>query len=259
MGDWSFVQVLVFAAPFAILLLVFGFIMLTHRDTRTRIEITRQLREGSSEWLVLFGWSPKAVYYPTIAVSLLMFVLTVLGVESRALGGIWAAVFLVNFLIEEYDFGLKELLLVLLAVGALAMWLQFLNWLGPFLGSLSDLNADMNGAFYLLFALIFLTAIAVSYLRGLFHYIALTPNSINIQTGITESGTQLGREEYTSSVNASDILERLLGFGKVTFTFRDPRREPVTMLVWGIGSKSRKLESIRATIDIDRQPPTTTV
>ena len=83
----------------------------------------------------------------------------------------------------------------------------------------------------------------MSWIRGLFFYVAFTPNYINIQKGPTESGQQIGREEISTMVDTEDLLERMLGFGRIMVTFRDARREDIRLLVWGIGKKSRTLES----------------
>jgi hypothetical protein len=55
-------------------------------------------------------------------------------------------------------------------------------------------------------------------------------------------------------VDTGDILERLMGFGRISINYRDARRPQDSMLVWNIGKKSRKLESIRSAITIERAP-----
>ena len=255
MGNWTSTQIIVFIAPFAVILLGVIFWLFMRRSIRTRFRMDQQLKKDPdiSEWLVVFGWTRKVIYLPMIALSLVFFVLSLLLKEpSGTMGAIWLGFFLVNFMIEEYDAGIKELLLLVLGLGGMVLWLSYLHWLDDLWMFLGGISADMNGVAYLIFALIFLVAICVSWIRGLFFYVAFTPNYVNIQKGPTESGQQIGREEISTIVDTEDLLERMLGFGSILVTFRDARQEDIRLLVWGIGNKSRKLESIRGAIVIER-------
>jgi len=255
MGNWTSTQIIVFLAPFAIVFIGLIIWLLMRRSIRTRFRMNHQLRDDPdiSEWLVVFGWTRKIIYLPVILVSLVFFVLSLLMKEpSGTMGAIWLGFFLVNFMIEEYDAGIKELLLLILGLGGMVLWLSYLDWLKDLWSFLGGISADMNGVAYLLFALIFLVAIGVSWIRGLFFYVAFTPNYINIQKGPTESGQQIGREEISTIVDTEDLLERMLGFGRISVSFRDSRREDIHLLAWGIGKKSRKLESIRGAIVVER-------
>ncbi len=255
MGNWTSTQIIVFIAPFAIILLGVILWLFMRRSIRTRFRMDQQLKKDPdiSEWLVVFGWTRKVIYLPVIVLSLVFFVLSLLIKEpSGTMGAIWLGFFLVNFMIEEYDAGIKELLLLVLGLGGMVLWLSYLHWLDDLWLFLGGISADMNGVAYLIFALIFLVAICVSWIRGLFFYVAFTPNYVNIQKGPTESGQQIGREEISTIVDTEDLLERMFGFGSIVVTFRDARREDIRLLVWGIGKKSRKLESIRGAIVIER-------
>jgi len=255
MGDWTSTQIIVFFAPLALILTGLLILLLMRRSIRTRFRMDQQLREDPdiSEWMIAFNWTRKVIYFPVIVISLLFFLISLLiDRPSGTLGAIWLGVFLINFMIEEYDAGIKELLLLVLGLGGMALWLSYIGWLDAFWSFLGSISADMNGVAYLLFALIFLMAISVSWIRGLFHYVAFTPNYINIQKGPTESGQQIGREEINTVVDTVDLLERMLGFGRIIITFRGARMEDVRLLVWGIGRKSRKLESIRGAIVVEK-------
>jgi len=257
MSDWTVAQIIVFAAPFALLLIGFGILMLMRKTVRTRFQMIKQLDADPDirNWLVVFGWTGKIIYFPTVVLSLLFFVLSVLGaVNPGTLGAVWLGFFLLNFVVEEYEPGMKEVLLMVVSIAGLTLWLIYLNWLDGFWDFLGGISAEMNGVAYLLISLIFLLAIGTSWVKGLFHYAAFTPNYVNLQRGPTESGEQIGREEFDTIVDTSDLLERLLGFGSIIVRFHDARKEPLRMLVWGIGSKSRKLENIRGAITIDRNP-----
>jgi len=243
-------------APLILFLLVLAVWLLMRRTMRTRIEMDRQLRKDSeiNEWLVVFGWTDKIIYVPTVVLSLLFFALSfVPRMPMGTLGAVWLAVFLVNFVIEEYQIGVKELIILVLAGVGLFVWLDLVGLLDEITKTLGGIDARMSGFAYLAFALIFLFAIGVSWIRGLFNYVAITQNYVKIQKGPTESGQQISRGEYSTVIDTADILERMLGFGKIGINFRDTSIQPISMLVWGIGRKSRRLESIRGAITIDNR------
>jgi hypothetical protein len=265
--DWGWDKWVVFLLPFA-LLAVGAITVLALRNTiRTRLRVARQLRDDPdiNEWLVAFGWSRKVLYGPTIFLSavawlvMLLFERGWLGSADSSLpvivGGVWLAVFVLNFLIDEYEISVKLLLLVVLVVLALGLWLGYLHWLMPFLGGFRGIRASLSSTVYLILALLFLLAIAVSWVRGLFFYVAITPNYMNIQTGPTETGEQIARQEYSTRVDTGDFLERLLGFGRVVITFADHRRQPMVLLVGRIGRKAKLLESIQGKLAVDRRQP----
>ena len=93
-----------------------------------------------------------------------------------------------------------------------------------------------------------------SWIKGLFCYVAITPNYMNIQAGLTETAEQVSREDYTTRVDTGDFLERVMGFGRVIITFRDSRRMPMMLLVGGIGKKTQALETIRGKLTVDTHP-----
>ena len=74
---------------------------------------------------------------------------------------------------------------------------------------------------------------------------------MNLQDGPTESGEQIGREDYNTRIDTNDFLERLMGFGKIIITFKERKREPIVVLVWRIKNKAQLLENVRAKFAID--------
>ena len=104
--------------------------------------------------------------------------------------------------------------------------------------------------------MIFIIAILYSILKGSFQYAEITPNYINIQTGLAETGEQLSREQFSTKIDAEDLIERLFGFGRLIVTFRDTRRPPMVFLIHNVGKKSAQLEGIRGTYLVDQQDPT---
>lgn len=236
--------------------------LIMRKTIRTRMGMEKQLRldPDINDWLVIFGWTSKALYFPTIAVAILASILMFMqesgwrvfaGINPKAVGGVWFAVFFLNFLIEEYHINIKILIITVVSTGFLLLWLHLLGWVGGFLRLFTSLAFSISGTGYLLIALIGPFTIGISWLRGLFFYVAFTPNFLNLQEGPTEAGEQIGREDYNTKIDTGDFLERLFGFGRISITFKERSRLPLTLLVWRIEKKAAMLEKVRAKFAID--------
>ena len=258
--DWK--QIGSYTIPVLMLLGAVGVWLFIRGNIRTRLRMARQLRDDPeiSDWLVVFNWSRKILYIPTIVASLVAAGLMLLYEQKGSmfdpsfpgtLGGIWLGVFFVNFLIDEYELNLKVLFLILLTGAVLWLWLTLMNWLTPFLHFFRHFGVSVNAMGYLLISLIFLMAIVISWAKGLFYYVALTPNYLNIQNGPNETSEQISREAFSTRIDTGDFLERMLGFGQIFVTFSDTRRQPLVLLVWRIGPRALKLESIRGHLAVE--------
>jgi len=236
------------------------------KTIRTRLRMERIIKNDPdiNDWLIVFNWTPKILYLPIIAVSLIAALLMYLkgagwffeAVSPEMIGGIWLAIFFVNFLVEEFEISVKLVLIALVSLGCLFLWLHLLGWVVPFVRSFRHLGLFVNATGYLLVSIIGLLTVLISWLGGLFYYVAITPNYMNLQEGPTETGEQIGREDYNTRVDTSDFLERLLGFGKIVITFKDQKRQPISLLVWRIDKKAQLLERVRGkfAIDMDSHP-----
>jgi hypothetical protein len=246
---------------------------LMRKTLQTRMTMMKQLRldPDMNDWLVTFGWTSKVLYAPTMAAAVLASILMFLhesgwsifaGIDPKIVGGVWFAIFFLNFLIEEYDLTIKILIIAVVGIGFLLLWLHLLGWVVGFLKLFKNLAFSISGTGYLLVAVIGLLTILLSWLNGLFHYVAFTPNYLNLKFGPTEAGEQIAREDYNTKIDTGDFLERLLGFGRIVITFKDNRRPPHTMLVWRVDRKAEMLERVRAKVAIDHpqheplSPPT---
>jgi len=234
------------------------------KTLRTRLKMERSIRQDPdiNDWLVVFDWTPKVLYIPTITASILASALMFLkgtgwpvldSINPEIIGGVWFAIFFVNFLVEEYNISIKILLITLVTLGFFLLWLNLLGWVMEFLRLFKHLALSISATGYLLVGIIGMLTILISWLKGLFFYVTITPNYMNLQEGPTETGEQIGREDYNSRVDTSDFLERLLGFGRIIITFRDKKREPISLLVWRIQEKAQLLERVRGKFAIDLQ------
>jgi hypothetical protein len=261
---WSWASNQMIALYIAIGVVIVGVAgwMILRKTVRTRMGMEKQLRQDPdiNDWLVIFGWTAKALYFPTILLAVLASILMFMqesgwkifaGINPKTVGGVWFAVFFVNFLIEEYHINIKILLIAVVSTGFLLLWLHLLGWVTGFLGLFRSLAFSISGTGYLLIAIFGLLTIGISWLQGLFYYVAITPNFLNVQIGPTEAGEQVGREDYNTKIDTADFLERLLGFGRISITFKDKSRPPLTLLVWRIEKKAEMLEKVRAKFAID--------
>jgi hypothetical protein len=244
-----------------------GMWVFLRRTFRTRLKMQKEMKldPDVTDWLIIFNWTPKILYTPTIIASLIASLIMYLkeadlwlfsSIPAVVIGGIWLVIFFVNFLVEEYSMSIKILIITLVSLGCFLLWLNLLGWVMGFLRLFKYLALSVNATGYLLVGIIGLFTILVSWIKGLFYYLAITPNYMNIQEGPTESGEQIGREDYNSRIDTSDFLERLMGFGKIIITFKDKKREPISVLTWRIQKKSQMLERVRGKFAIDYPQPT---
>ena len=259
-------MIAVYIAIGALVLGVMGWLIL-HKTLRTRISMERQLRQDPdiNDWLVIFGWTPKVLYVPTISVAVLASILMFMkesdwqifaGINPKLIGGIWFGVAFLNYLVEEYDINIKVILIAIAGFVSLLLWLHLLGWVVPFFKLFRHLAFSISGTGYLLITIIGLLTISISWLKGLFVYASFTPNALNLQEGPTEAGEQIGREDYNTKIDTGDFLERLLGFGRISITFKDRPKPPLTLLVWRVEKKAQMLEKVRAKFSVDHPQPT---
>ncbi len=237
--------------------------LLARKTLRTRLQTERALRldPDMNDWLVIFGWTPKVLYVPTMLAAMLASVLMFLhesgwslfaGIDPKIVGGIWFTIFLINFLVEEYNVTLKLLIIVFSCAGFVLLWLHLLGWVTGFLGLFGHLAFSISGMGYLLITVIGALTVGVSWLTGLFYYVAITPNNLDTQSGPAEAGEQIGREDYSTKIDTRDFLERVLGFGRIIVVFKDGHRPPINLLVWRVDKKAQMLDKVRAKFTVDR-------
>ena len=235
--------------------------LVLRKTVRTRLRTEKAIREDPdiNEWLIVFNWSNKVLYVPAFVASLAAGITLLIGKAvvpdaqiAPFVGGLWLAVFFLNFLIEEFEISIKVLLIGALFFGLLLLWLHLLGWVRPFFRLFRSLSLEMNPTAYFLIFFIGTFTILLSWVKGLFYYVAVTPNYMNVQEGPTESGEHFSREDYNSRIDTGDFLERLMGFGRILIIFKDQKRPPLVLLVWRIKGRADKLEAIRGTISVEQ-------
>jgi hypothetical protein len=249
-----------FIAIGAVVICIIAFFFLS-RTLRTRRRMHRTLKEDKDidDFLIVFNWTEKVLYFPSVIASLLAATAMYLNqaglffLEPEIVGRIWVPIVFVNFLVEEYNIRLRGIIATVIGIAFLLLWLYLASYLGAFLGLFKHVAVVINGTGFLLIGLIGFAAIVVSWIKGLFYYVTITPNYIDLQEGPSESGEQIAREDYNTRLDTSNFLERQLGFGKIEITFKHGQRHPIRFLVSGIGKKAQKLEKVRAKFVIDHK------
>ena len=236
--------------------------LLLRRTLRTRLRMKKIMTEDPDidDYLIIFDWTSKILYFPTMIASIVAANLMFLqeadlwffsSINPKIIGSAWFIIFFVNFIIEEYDITIMVLLTSLLGIAFLLLWLNLVGWVSGFLGLFKHFALSISATGYLLVSIIGLLTILISWLKGLFYYVTITPNYMNLQEGPTETGEQIGREDYNTRIDTSDFFGRLLGFGKIVITFKDRKRQPICLQVSNIRSKAQLLERVRAKLVID--------
>ncbi len=259
--DWTSNRMIAVYLAAGVLLALGIAVLAMRKAMRTRIRSEREVRDDPDihDWLVVFDWSRKALYVPTMGVSAIAALMMLLHetdllppiITPGMIGGVWFAVFFLNFLVEEFDLSVKVLVIAVLALVLAGLWLHLVGWLSGVLGLFRHLSVSISSLGFFLIAVLGALTLGLSWLRGLFHYVVFTPNFMNVQWGLTEAGDHIGREDYNTHVDTTDILERLMGFGRIVITFRDRSRTPMVLLAWNIGKVASRLESVRGKFAID--------
>jgi hypothetical protein len=228
--------------------------------TRLRMKATMINDPDIDDFLIIFDWTSKVLYFPTMIASIVAANLMFLqeadlwffsSINPKIIGSAWFLIFFLNFLVEEYNITIMTTLMSLVSIGFLFLWLNLVGWVSGFLGLFKHFALSISATGYLLVSIIGLLTILISWLKGLFYYVTITPNYMNLQEGPTETGEQIGREDYNTRIDTSNFFGRLLGFGKIVITFKDRKRQPISLQVSNIRIKAELLERVRAKLVID--------
>jgi len=222
---------------------IIAFIALMRRAT-TRWEMEIRLDKEHESWLVIFNWTKKILHIPTIICSvpaaLIVWRLPPDSPHIQIVGATWFCVWLFCHTIEDYDFSFA----VTLAIAVSIVLFLVLTVFGHVLGTIADcarlISIFASPALYLGIGIAYMISIVISYIRGLFYYVAITPNQMIIQSKIGEDGETIQRRKYDAKVEAStDVIEWLVyNVGSLKIWFHEGGREPMSFYVSGIRKKS---------------------
>lgn len=257
-GNFSWNDPRVIALYFAsgiITLCLLALIFLLKR-AKTRWEVEDRLRrsEDIHDWMVFFSWTKKLIHVPTIIAGFAAAIVIQFYPESKNLvGGIWFFIWLMCYTVEESDIGLSTALVAFVTILLLAVLSVFGGVYDDIPNLVKDLKFNASSALYVGTSVVYLTAIVLSYIKGLFYYVALEPNQMIIQTKIGEDSAAFHRTEYDVRIETTvDIIEWFVYHtGTVKIQFRNGKRPPLECYVGKIGTKARYLANVLGVMAID--------
>jgi len=257
--DFSWTIPKAIALYFASGILSFGilaFVILMRRAT-TRWEMEERLRlDGDiNDWLVIFNWTKKILHVPTICCAFVAaFVVWLFPEAGKVVGAVWFCVWLFCHTIEDNDIGLAVAIAMFVGVLLFVVLAIF----GGVLDDIADLarliSLTASPSLYIGFGLVYLISIIISYIKGLFYYVAIEPNQMIVQFKIGEDGETFQRTQYDARVEATaDIFEWFFfDTATIKIQFRDGKRSPLEYYVGGIRRKARYLSAVLGVTAIDR-------
>ena len=235
---------------------ILAFIGLMRRAT-TRWDAEERLSADKdiSDWLVIFSWTKKVLHLPTIVCAFLAAFAVWLHPEwGRIVGAAWFCVWLFCHTIEDNNISLAVATALLAGVLLFTILAVFGGVLDEVFGVVKLVSMTASPALYIGFALAYLMSIALSYVKGLFYYVAIEPNQMIVQSEIGEDGETFQRMQYEARVEASvDIIGWFFyDMATIKIQFRDGKRSPMDFYVGRIKKKAAWLSAVLGVTAIDR-------
>jgi len=235
---------------------ILAFMALMRRAT-TRWEMEQRLANDDDihDWLVIFNWTKKILHVPTVIFAFLAAFIVWLYPESgKIVGAVWFCVWLFCHIIEDNNIGLSAAVAIFVGGLLLAALAVFGGVFGDIIDLFKSITITASPALYIGFGLAYLTSIVLSYIKGLFYYVALEPNQMIVQFKIGEDGETFQRMQYDARVEAAvDIFEWFFfNTATIKIQFRDGKRSPMEFYVGRIKKKAEWLSAVLGVTAIDR-------
>jgi hypothetical protein len=208
---------------------------------------------------VIFNWSKKIIHVPTIAASFIAALIVSWRPDDPKLnmivGAVWFAVWLFCHTIEEYDFNLAVCIAMFVSLVLFMVLIVFAGLMLKLCKFVAEIDITASPHLYLGVGLIYLVSVAISYVKGLFYYVALEPNQMVVQYRIGEDGQTFQRARYDATIEAThDIFEWFFyDMATLTIHFRDGKNPPLQFFITGIRKKADKLGDVLGVTAIDRE------
>lgn len=241
---------------------ILAFVALMRRAT-TRWEMEQRLHNDKDihDWLVIFNWTKKILHIPTVVCAFLAaFIVWLYPEWSKTAGAAWFCVWLFCHIIEDNNIGLAVAVAIFVGVVLFAALAIFGGVLHDIVEIAKLISITASPALYIGFGLAYLASIAMSYIKGLFYYVALEPNQMIVQFKIGEDGETFQRMQYDARVEATvDIFEWFFfNTATIKIQFRDGKRSPMEFYVGRIKKKAGWLSAVLGVTAIDRAERTDT-
>jgi MFS family permease len=259
-ADFSWRSTKAIALYFASGIFCFGIIafmgLMRRATTRWDMEArlgARHKAKAISHWLVIFNWTRKILHIPTIVFAFLAAFIMWLYSDSENIesigsivGAIWFCVWLFCHTIEDNNISLSVAIALfggLLLFTVLAIFGEVDD---EIIGAVQTIRIFASPALYLGFGLAYLTSIGLSYVKGLFYYVAIEPNQMIVQFKIGEDGETFQRMQYDARVEATvDIFEWFFyDTATIKIQFHGGKRSPMEYYVGRIKRKAEWLSAV---------------
>ncbi|MBL7154312.1 MAG: hypothetical protein ISS79_11395 [Phycisphaerae bacterium] len=229
-------------------------VLIRTKSVRIRIERDNELRQDPNinVWLTTFDWSWLVLFVPSMAI------LVVCGIAGyminwampegpanlavhRVLGGFAFGFFCLNAAVVIFKLTPTRVLVLFLAIGGLCLILLlmgigiFLNFFGKF----EHLGIKVDPFGYLLMAYVGYFYLRLIWIAGLFEYIAMAPNRLDVQSGLSETERGIQRKDFRVNIDTEDVILRLFKVGRIIISFPHSDRLPMSYLVTRIDKKSK--------------------
>jgi len=236
-----------------------AFIIAKTKSIRTRIARDNELRQDPniSIWLTTFDWSWPILFVPSMVVLVLCGIAGyIVGPANSAvhstLGGVAFGFVCLNAAVVVFKLTPTRVLLFVVCVVAfcLILLLMGVDVFVNFFERFRYLGIEVDPRGYLLMAYVGFFFLRLIWIAGLFEYIAMAPNRLDIQSGLSETERGIQRKDFRISVDTEDVILRLFGVGRIIVSFPFSDRLPMSCLVTRIDKKSRYAMEAASVISI---------
>jgi hypothetical protein len=147
-----------------------------------------------------------------------------------------------------------RVILLLLAIGGfcLILLLMGVDIFLHFFEKFKHLGVKVDPLGYLLMAYVGFFFLRLIWIAGLFDYIVMAPNRLDIQRGLSESERGIQRKDFRLSVDTEDVILRLFKVGRIIISFPQSDRLPMSYLITGIDKKSRYAMEAASVISVGK-------
>ena len=244
---------------------IIAFVVLLNR-AKTRWEMEERLfNEKGEDYLVIFNWTKKILHLPTVIASFLAALIVWVSAPNGGapselaktipviVGAAWFCVWLVCHTIEDYDFNLTTVIALFATILLVIVLVSFGNAWNEIGKILRKVSITASPVLYIGFGIAYSASIVLSYIKGVFYYVAIEPNQITIQHKIGEDAETFQKMHYDVRVEtAVDIFEWFFyDTGTIEITFHGGKRPPIDCYVGGIRKKAPRLGNILGVMAVE--------
>ncbi len=248
--------------------LVIGVILKQTKSIRTRIARDNELRQDRNinVWLTTFDWTWLILFVPTIFITILCGVIgylinwaipdgTIALPLHRAMGGIVFGFLCINAAVVIFKLTPTRVLLFIISLMALCLILLLMgiDVFLHFFGTFKHLGIKVDPLGYILMGYVGFFFLRLIWIAGLFEYIVIVPNRLDIQRGLSESERGIQRKDFRISIDTEDVILRLFKVGRIIISFPQSDRLPLSYLTTQIDKKAKYAMDAASVISVGKK------